>query len=218
MARQAGGWPPCSCPLPGRGRHRAVGAGCCHCQAPGEDCPTRGRDGSRAEGADGQPHLVTLQLAGTDLGVSFRHKGRTYLLFGDTIGPPGGDAFAWTTDDNPEDGLDLTFLDDGNGTYRPLTIPGISQRDFEVPMEGTSVGGRMYVYHTTNHSETVPMGRSVVAVSEDDGKSFRYLYDLSHQHFINVSVVEVKAQDWKGVPQRRGDGLFLFGSRVVGVF
>lgn len=152
------------------------------------------------------------KLAGTDLGVSFRHKRRTYLLFGDTIGPPGGDAFAWTTDDNPEDGLELTFLDDGNGTYRPLTIPGISQRDFEVPMEGTSVGGRMYVYHTTNHSETVTMGRSVVAVSEDDGKSFRYLYDLSHQHFINVSVVEVKAQDWKGVPQRRGDGLFLFGS------
>ncbi len=152
------------------------------------------------------------KLHSTDLGVPFHHKGRTYLLFGDTFGPPRGDAIAYTTSLTPEEGIDLTFLHNETGTYRPVQIPGISQGDFEVPMAGTSVGARMYVYHTTDHSETVAMGRSVVAVSEDDGSTFRYLYDLSTHHFINVSVVQVKDGAWKGLPCAKGTGLLFFGS------
>src|SRR5436305_930911 len=34
------------------------------------------------------------KLVSTDLGVPFHHKGRTYLLFGDTFGPPKGDAIS----------------------------------------------------------------------------------------------------------------------------
>jgi hypothetical protein len=151
-------------------------------------------------------------LVSTDLGVPFQHHGRTYLLFGDTFGPPGGDAIAFTTDRSPEDGLDLTFIHEETGVYRPVQIPGVSQGDFEVPMAGTSVAGRMYVYHTTDHSEKVAMGRSVVAVSEDDGRSFRYLYDLSTRQFINVSVVQVTNDDWQGLPRAIGTGLLLFGS------
>ncbi len=152
------------------------------------------------------------KLVSTDLGVPFQHKGRTYLLFGDTFGPPRGDAIAYTTSHSPEEGVDLTFLHDESGTYRPVQIPGIGQGDFEVPMAGTSVGGRMYVYHTTDHSEKVAMGRSIVAVSEDDGWSFRYLYDLSTQQFINVSVSQVDNAAWKGLPRATGTGLLLFGS------
>ena len=66
------------------------------------------------------------KLAGTDLGVPFKHDGRTYLLFGDTIGIRGGDAIAYTTDTTPEDGLELKFLHDDKG-YKPVKIPGISQ-------------------------------------------------------------------------------------------
>ncbi len=153
-------------------------------------------------------------LASTDLGVPFQHKGRTYLLFGDTNGPPKGDAIAYATSRSPEAGLDLTFLHDETGTYRPVQIPGISQGDFEVPMAGTSIGGRMYVYHTTDHSAKVAMGRSVLAVSDDDGWSFRYLYDLSMRQFINVSVAQVKNAAWKGLPRANGTGLLLFGSGV----
>ncbi len=151
-------------------------------------------------------------LASTDLGVPFQHKGRTYLLFGDTNGPPKGDAIAYTTSRSPEAGLDLTFLHDETGAYRPVQIPGISQGDFEVPMAGTSIGGRMYVYHTTDHSDKVAMGRSVLAVSDDDGHTFRYLYDLSTRQFINVSVAQVKNAAWKGLPGANGTGLLLFGS------
>ena len=79
-------------------------------------------------------------------------------------------------------------------------------------MEGISVGGKMYVYHTTDHTKSVIMGRSVVAVSEDDGNTFNYLYDFSKEHFINVSIVEVNPEDWPGVPKTDAAGLFIFGS------
>ncbi|RMF60607.1 MAG: DUF4185 domain-containing protein [Calditrichaeota bacterium] len=79
-------------------------------------------------------------------------------------------------------------------------------------MEGTSVGGRMYIYHTTDYGNTANMGRSVLAVSDDDGRSFQYLYDFSTLHFINVSVVEVDLAQWPGFPQQTGQGLVIFGS------
>jgi len=79
-------------------------------------------------------------------------------------------------------------------------------------MEGTSLGGRMYIYHTTDHSESATMGRSVVAVSDDDGNTFNYLYDLSTTYFINVSVNQANPADWPGAPKATGAGLFIFGS------
>ncbi|MEW6137600.1 MAG: ankyrin repeat domain-containing protein [Thermodesulfobacteriota bacterium] len=157
--------------------------------------------------------LSTYKLIGTDLGAPFRHKDRIYLLFGDTGGMKGGDAIAYTDiTARPEEGLDLTFVHDGAGVYIPVKIPGISQGNFEVPMEGVSVGGSMYIYHTTDHTRKRVMGRSVVAVSRDDGKSFRYLYDFSLQHFINVSVVKVQSADWNGLPDAGESGLVIFGS------
>ena len=157
--------------------------------------------------------LSRYQLANTDLGVPFRHKDRIYLLFGDTSGVKGGDAIAYTgIDAQPENGMDLTFVHDDRGVYEPVRIPGISQGNFEVPVEGVSMGGNMYVYHTTDHTRKTEMGRSVVALSRDDGRSFAYLYDLSTIYFINVSVVKVEASLWKGLPERTGKGLLLFGS------
>ena len=151
-------------------------------------------------------------LISTDLGVPFSHNGRTFLLFGDSWGETVGDAIAYTTDTNPEDGLDLLFTTFQNGTYKPVTIPGISQGDFEVPMEGVSVGSKMYIYQTTDHSSAVMMGRSVLAVSGDDGNTFSYLYDFSNTHFINVSVVEVDVAKWPGLPSGTGNGLVVYGS------
>ncbi len=140
------------------------------------------------------------KLVATDLGVPFRHKNRIYILFGDSFGARGGDAIAYTTDTTPEDGLDLNFVTDAEGIYKPIIIPGIRQDAFEVPTEGVSIGNRMYIYHTTDSSAAATMGRSVLAVSEDDGQTFKYLYDVSRQYFINVSTVE------------EGDRLMTFGS------
>lgn len=161
------------------------------------------------------------KLAGTDLGVPFKHKGRTYLLFGDTVGIRGGDAIAYTTDTTPEDGVELTFLHDAKG-YKPVKIPGISQGGFEVPMEGVSIGNRMYIYHTTDSSsvaemfkegEQAKMGRSVVAYSDDDGDTFTYLYDFSTRHFINISIVETDKTDLSTYfAQSARKVLVIFGS------
>ena len=105
-------------------------------------------------------------ITGSDLGVPFTHKGVTYVVFGDTLGGVFGDCdpLSFTTDTDPEDGLLLNFLSDGPNIWRPITIPGISQGAFEVPLDGVSVSNRMYLYHSTDHSASVTMGRSVMAV------------------------------------------------------
>lgn len=160
-------------------------------------------------------------LYGTDLGVPFVHGGRTYVLFGDTVGAGrrDGDSIAVTDDVTPEDGLDLEFLTDASGIYRTIEIPGVQLGPFEVPMEGVSVGGKMYVYCTTDHdfevagTTVVPlMNRSIVAVSDDDARTFTLLYDVSTEHFVNVSIVQVDLADWEGFPQESGSGLAVFGS------
>jgi hypothetical protein len=150
-----------------------------------------------------------------DLGVPFRHKNYTYVLFGDTIGPAGGDAIAYTADVSTTNGIHLDFISNANGMYQPVTIPGIDQGDFNVPMAGVSVGGKMYVYHTTDSfylGSWAEMGRSIVAVSEDDGHTFKYLYDFSRQNFINVSITLVNRIDWAGLPLSAGEALVIFGS------
>ena len=155
------------------------------------------------------------KLESTDLGVPFKYKDRIYLLFGDTNGPKGGDAIAYTTDKNPEDGLELTFLHDKDGIYAPINIPGISQKDFEVPVEGVSVNEKMYIYHTTDHTEKISMGRSVLAVSNnDDEPDFTYLYDFSKKYFINISIVKINLSEFKNFPEDKGEGLIIFGSGI----
>lgn len=181
----------------------------------------------------------------TDLGSPFEHKGQLYFLFGDTPSlerTPGDrlasdyrpDFLAWNSDtsNRPEN----VFLTAWRDVQRPgshaqtLTIPGVSLKEFEVPSGGISVNGSIYLVATTDHykaqsgldASAVPiiadyMGRSVMAVSHDDGQSFARLYDVSTQNvvydgpnqaghptnlsanFINVSMVEVNGQDFPNI-------------------
>ena len=150
---------------------------------------------------------------GTDLGVPFVHNGVTYVVFGDTWGGVAGDRdpIAFTTDTDPENGIGLTFYTDGP-VFHPITIPGIPQGAYNVPLDGVSVSNKLYLYYSTDHTTSVLMGRSVLAVSEDNGWTFRLLYTLSRTNFINVSVNKVNLADWPGFPQAAGDGLVIFGS------
>jgi hypothetical protein len=169
---------------------------------------------------DKQRNMPTMNLTGirynlpkTDLGVPFTHNGRTFILFGDTwTFPVEDDPIAFSDDKNLEDGLSMTFLANSNGNYRPVQIPGVSLSAFEVPMEGVSVNGKMYIYATTGHSSTVVIGRSVLAVSNDNGYNFSYLYDFSSLHFMSLSIVKVQSPEWKGLPEFTGEGLIIFGS------
>ena len=137
-------------------------------------------------------------IRSTDLGVSFLHRDRIYFLFGDTWRNPclshevNLDSIAFTTDQNPELGLRLTF-------YRePPLLHGISQAEFEVPLDGISLGSRMSVFFSTDHrhiSGQDVMGRSILAVSDDEGRNFTLRWELSRIKFINVSVQVAEGRD-----------------------
>ena len=160
-------------------------------------------------------------IVGTDLGASFSHQGRLYFLFGDTwrVGhsTPNDDldAIAFCTDTNADDGLELTFLP------RPPMVPGIAQDAFNVPLDGVSWNGKMYVFFSTDRRQAgiyALMGRSILARS-DNGLHFKLLYEVSRFKFINVSTMIVDANE-HGLP---GDGpqlavfgrLFHFSARAV---
>ncbi|WP_083634213.1 DUF4185 domain-containing protein [Salegentibacter sp. T436] len=168
------------------------------------DEPTRNRTYSR------------YGLQATDLGVPFQKGDTTFVLFGDTWGDRGGlpNTVAYTLDKNPENGLELDFVVDESGSYYPLTVSQISQNEFEVPTEGIMIGDQMYIYHTTDHSAQVTMGRSILAKSNNDGaRTFEYLYDFSTTKFINVSVVQAASSSWEGLPSEENEeSLITFGS------
>lgn len=155
---------------------------------------------------------------GTDLGASFEHEGELYFLFGDThpsgdrSRPRDADLIATSRDDDPEDCLELSFIADGDGGYRPLTIPGVSSGAFNVPTGGLSANGEMYVFATTDFSPANPMGRSVLASSDDDGRTFRFRRTVSTDKFINVAPAVVDGATIPGLPQPSGDVALLWAS------
>ncbi len=160
----------------------------------------------------------TYGIIGTDLGSSFQHQGRTYFLFGDTfrVNQPDDwdalDLIAYTTDPTARAGLKVVFQ------YEPPRISdGISQRAFEVPLDGVSDGTTMLVFFSTDHSTrdgNELMGRSVLT-SSVDGVSFRLLRDVSTFKFINVSVqrqtIDAATAEQIGLPGHT-DVLWIWGS------
>jgi hypothetical protein len=162
-------------------------------------------------------------VAGTDLGVSFEHANRLVFLFGDIAGrsafPGSGkdDSFAYTTDQTPDDCLDLEFYTGqpdsfGRPRFLPPIVPGISQGPFEVPMEGTDVNGVAYAYFTTNHTETRTMGSSVLARFDDYNLNFMYIYTLSAGKFLNVHVATVENSILPGLGSTNERSLLTWGS------
>ncbi|HSK39734.1 MAG TPA: DUF4185 domain-containing protein [Arenibaculum sp.] len=155
---------------------------------------------------------------GTDLGASFEHEGELYFLFGDTHAsgglkrPRDADLIAVSRDDDPEDCIEMSFITDEDGGYRPLTIPGVSSGAFSVPTGGVSVNGEIHVFATTDFSPANPMGRSVLASSGDKGRTFEFRHTVSSGKFINVAPVVVDGATVAGLPQSAGDAVLLWAS------
>ncbi len=119
--------------------------------------------------------------------------------------PSWNDLIAYTRDTNVEQCLKLEIVSYPNGAYKnpvPLDSQGKSAHTLETnesPEAGISDGGRMYVlFRTDNPTHTArppqPLGfstRMTVSVSDNDGETFRYLYDFSKApdaRFINVAI------------------------------
>jgi hypothetical protein len=160
-------------------------------------------------------------VAATDLGSSFEHKGRLFFLFGDTWRVPDGrdagvarDALAWTDSHDPAR-IKLDFLCRPDGKWQPLDVPGISLGPFEVPANGVSIDGKMFVVFATGFRPPVIAGRSVLAVSDDDGKTFKQVYGLSADKFRVVALW--KAEPWlhiSGIGKYRQDSVCLARVRL----
>ncbi len=166
-------------------------------------------------------------LSGNDLGSSLEHNGKLWFLFGDSnptttfngkpnaqSNPPrtpsDNDAIGFTSGANIEQCLKLDFVRDSIGAYQnPVVLnaqgqPAITLRSFEIPIAGIDVAGRMFaIFATDDNKQTGAPGepgfstRSVLAVSDDDGNTYHYLYDFSAPQcslcngakFINAAIV-----------------------------
>ena len=132
------------------------------------------------------------QIQGTDLGYSFDHQGRTYFLFGDTVGrlDRALDTIASTDIRDPEQGVRLDFLTARPGEYLTIQPPGIRMGAFEVPVSGISLGGQMYVVVSTDHSMDRSTDRSVLTTftAPTTFKPLRTISQLPNGHFVKMSL------------------------------
>ncbi len=120
------------------------------------------------------------------------------------------DSIGFTLATNLDQCLKLDFVRDSIGAYQNPVVadaqgkPAITLGPFEVPIAGIDVGGRMFViFATDSNNAPQPTGgnagfstRSVMAVSDDDGNTYHYLYDFSAPQctrcegakFVNVAI------------------------------
>ena len=118
------------------------------------------------------------------------------------------DAIGFTSGANIAQCLKLDFVRDSLGAYQSSVVlnaqgqPALTLGDFEVPLAGIDEAGRMFVMFATDNNMPVGGGpgfstRSVMAVSDDDGVTYHYLYDFSAPScsfcngakFVNVAIV-----------------------------
>ena len=198
-------------------------------------CQLTGEFDRHAAATDGVPpedrpaHNRTFSrygIHGTDLGSSFEQGGVLWFLFGDTFAtetipfdpedgqshsrpnPIAADAIAFTTDTDPTDCVDLEFLtrDDADDVWRcPSFDPGGSV----VQGEGLGLGGSMYVWFADGEGPSVTR----LARSDDGGRRFSVLHDVSTNRFLGVSVEIVPALLLPGLEDvGTADWIFVFGT------
>ena len=180
--------------------------------------------------------LSTAGIRGTDLGVRVDHAGRTFLFFGDTHweGRPWlatRDAIAEVlpgVPTPPGEQAATASLPRVRFSGSPLELVGhragrVTMREYDVPLDGFSFGGRLYGFFSSNHFRRGRvMGRSVLAQAVDAEPvidpaerrrpvRFELLGTFSDRHFINASV---QLRPAAAVPGCGSDGevLLVWGS------
>ncbi len=116
-------------------------------------------------------------IRGTDLGYPFRHRGRTCFLFGDTLGPKGGDSVACTGARRGDKGVRLDFLEDGKGNYLRVMPEGRRMGPFDVPTGGVDIDGTPWLFVRRGHKD--PTRYSTVVRWDRDGERFTTVRELS---------------------------------------
>ncbi|MGH3442706.1 MAG: DUF4185 domain-containing protein [Nitriliruptorales bacterium] len=167
-------------------------------------------------------------VAGTDLGHSFRHGDSLYMVFGDTFGQGWpqrrgnwrSNVLARVDDLDPSDGLDFaTMVTDARGRAREilpsLKIPGIERT--VIPTGGASLGDRMLLHYMSvsswgghGHWRARHAG---LAVSADGGETWTRppgaIWD-GEGNFVQVDFAEDEGWLYMlGIPAGRDGGAAL---------
>ena len=116
----------------------------------------------------------------------FLHKGKMYMVFGDTFGEnsaqgndPRSNVIARIADETPWDGLEFdTMLTARPGHAKELIgreeIPG--QKKTVIPTYGVSLGSRMFLHYMAleewGRAGEWELNRSGIAYSDDDGQTW----------------------------------------------
>ncbi|MBB6678420.1 DUF4185 domain-containing protein [Cohnella lubricantis] len=190
---------------------------------------------SQITGADSPNKTDQYAVFGTDLGSMINDGDKTYFVFGDTFATRaegqiggGGDywrsnTMAYTTDDNPADGITLDgMIVDEIGLAKEL-LPS-KKTDFDemtkIPTYGIAANGALYLYYmSVNHwgdSGQWDSNYASTAKSTDGGQNWTLLDDLKwpgDSNFIQVSPYKLKVDDshsdiyfWGIQSGRFGDG------------
>lgn len=152
-------------------------------------------------------------IIGADLGASFEHKGKLVVLFGDTIGPGGGDAIAYSDTLDPSDGFLLTFPRDRSGGYLKVKPEGELMRGFEVPVGGVSVAGVPYIFCKRGWTRGAHTDRTSLVRFNEEGLTFSTVREVSRLpggRFIKISP-RLSPAGLKGLPGS-GQHVLLFGT------
>lgn len=182
---------------------------------------------------------ASVSVAGTDLGSMTNVGDRTFFFFGDTFGERDPDSIggqggfwrsnvaAWTTDDDPSDGISFDgWVEDGIGLAAAL-IEGdhdANEADGEVtkiPTYGFAIGDTIYVSYMSVRHWGEPgawdANYSALIVSRDDGVSWSTVDGVQwpgDSNFVQFATAQVTESGtdyvylW-GIPSGRFGGVKL---------
>ncbi len=162
----------------------------------------------------------SVSVAGTDLGSMVNVGDKTFFFFGDTfgerepgsIGGQGGfwrsNVAAWTTDDDPSDGIEFEgWLEDEVGLAAPLIegdhdANGAGGEVTKIPTYGFAVGDAIYVSYMSVRFWGSPgawdSNYSALVVSRDHGSTWRPVEGVEwpgDSNFVQFATAEVRDGD-----------------------
>ncbi|WP_372968136.1 DUF4185 domain-containing protein [Microbacterium sp.] len=190
-------------------------------------------------GPDAMNDTAAVSVAGTDLGSMTNVGDRTYFFFGDTfgerdpesIGGQGGfwrsNVAAWTTDDDPSDGIEFEgWVEDDIGLAGALIegehdANGAEGEVTKIPTYGFAIGETIYVSYMSVRFWGEPgawdANRAALIVSRDDGETWAPVEGVEwpgDSNFVQVATAEVAdgGEDWIyfwSIPSGRFGGVQL---------
>ncbi len=182
---------------------------------------------------------AAVSVAGTDLGSMVNVGDKTFFLFGDTfgerdpesIGGQGGfwrsNVAAWTTDDDPSDGIGFEgWVEDDIGLAAPLIegdhdANGAGGEVTKIPTYGFALGDTIYASYMSVRLWGEPgawdSNYSALVVSRDDGRTWDPVDGVEwpgDSNFVQFATAEVSegGRDWIyfwSIPSGRFGGVQL---------